>query len=343
MKQSRKTVVSLIIVILVVGVIGFGVHSLFGSKKASGASDSNLPTVKIAHSDWIGFYPLDLAEKKGFFKDNGANVKITKIESKSDSKSALAAGKIQGIATSLDTNILSAASGVKIENVLALDTSQGADGLIGKKDINSFTDLKGKTVALDTTGGASYFWFNYELQKNNMSLKDMKVESMNSGDAGSAFVAGKVDAAMTWQPWLDKSSKTENGHVVMSSKSSPGIIVDSLGMSENYVKKHPQVVKSIIKGWYKALAYIQSNPKNAYAIMSKSAGISASELKTEMSEQIKLYGKEGNKKYFGTKNNHGQIYTTAKMASDLWYSSKISDAKADINKAINPTFVNEIE
>lgn len=343
MSKGRKGfLVGLVIVLLVA--IGFGAHSLFGNKKTSAStSDSKLPTVKIAHSDWIGFYPLDLAEKKGFFKDSGVNVKITKIESKSDSKSALASGKIQGIATSLDTNILSSASGVKIQNILALDTSEGADGLIGTNDINSFSDLKGKTVALDTTGGASYFWFNYMLQKNNMSLKDMKVESMGSGDAGSAFVAGKVDAAMTWQPWLDKSSKTKNGHVVISSKSSPGIIVDSLGMSESYVKKHPEVVKSIIKGWYKALAYIKSNPKDAYAIMSKSAGNSSSELKTEMTEQIKLYDKQGNKDYFGTAKNHGQIYTTAKMASDLWYSSKISDKKANISDAINPTFVNEIK
>ncbi|WP_235720684.1 ABC transporter substrate-binding protein [Liquorilactobacillus vini] len=54
-----------------------------------------------------------MAEQKGFFKDYGVNVQIKDIESKSDSKSALASGKIQGIATSVDTNVLSAASGLK--------------------------------------------------------------------------------------------------------------------------------------------------------------------------------------------------------------------------------------
>ncbi|WP_057003052.1 ABC transporter substrate-binding protein [Agrilactobacillus composti] len=301
------------------------------------------PTVKIAHSSWIGFYPLDLAEKKGFFKDYGVNVEISDIESKADSKSALASGKIQGIATSLDTNILSSASGVNIQNILALDTSDGADGLIGKKDIKSFKDLKGKSVALDTTGGASYFWFNYMLQKNHMKLKDMTVQSMDSGNAGSAFVSGKVDAAMTWQPWLDKAEKTKNGHVVMSSKASPGIIVDTLGLSSNYIKKHPKEVKGIIKGWYKALAYIKSNPSDAYKIMSKVAGNTPAELKVQMTQQIKLYDKNGNKKFFGTAAKQGQIYKTAELASNLWYSTKISDKKADINTAINPEFVNSIK
>lgn len=78
-----------------------------------GQVSANNKVVKIAHSSWIGFYPLDLAEQKGFFKDYGVNVQIKDIESKSDSKSALASGKIQGIATSVDTNVLSAASGLK--------------------------------------------------------------------------------------------------------------------------------------------------------------------------------------------------------------------------------------
>ncbi|EJF01037.1 ABC transporter substrate-binding protein [Liquorilactobacillus mali] len=330
--ENKRNLVKILLVTLLI--------LIFVNSKVSASSNN---TVKIAHSSWIGFYPLDLAEEKGFFEDYGVKVQIKDIESKSDSKSALAAGKIQGIATSLDTNVLSSASGLKIQNVLALDTSTGADGLVGNKNIKNFKELKGKTVALDTTGGASYFWFNYMLQKNNMKLSDIKVESMDSGAAGSAFVAGKVDAAMTWQPWLSKAKATKNGHVVMSSKSSPGIIVDTLGLSTSFIKKHPTQVKGIIKGWYKALAYMKSNPKDAYKIMSKKAGITASKLKSEMTTQIKLYDKKENKKYFGTKKNKGNIYKISKVASNLWYTSKISDKKADVNQVTNPKFVNEIK
>ena len=176
-----------------------------------------------------------------------------------------------------------------------------------------------------------------------MKLSDMNVQSMDSGAAGSAFVAKKVDAAMTWQPWLTKAESRKNGHVVMSSKSSPGIIVDTLGMSTSFIKKNPNEVKGIIKGWYKALAYIKSNPKSAYKIMSKKAGISSKELKKEMTTEIKLYDKKGNKKYFGTKNNKGKIYKISKIASDLWYTSKISKNKISADKVTNPKFVNEIK
>ncbi|WP_235720414.1 hypothetical protein [Liquorilactobacillus vini] len=129
----------------------------------------------------------------------------------------------------------------------------------------------------------------------------------------------------------------------MSSKSSPGIIVDTLGLSTSFIKEHPKEVKGIIKGWYKALAYIKSHPSSAYKIMSKKAGIGPKELKKEMTTEIKLYDKKGNKKYFGTEKNKGQIYKISKIASDLWYTSKISKNKISAEKVTNPTFVNEIK
>ena len=286
-------------------------------------------TVTLAHSSWIGFYPLDLAVEKGFFKNHGADVKVEIIESKSDSKSALAAGKIQGIATSLDTNIMSAASGIDLQVVLALDTSSGGDGLVAKKEFKSFEDLKGKTIALDTTGGASFFWFNYLLKEKNLSMSDFDVQSMGSGDAGAAFAAGKVDAAMTWQPWLDNAKKTTFGQVLLSSSEYPGVIVDALGLSTDFVQKYPETTQAIIDGW-----------NDAYKIMSVPAGMKPDALKAACETEVQFYDKAGNKSYFGTAENKGDIYKISEFAAQLWVDTKMVSSKADIDKVLNSTFVN---
>ena len=101
---------------------------------ASSSSGSGKPAqeVLIGQSSWIGFAPLYIAEEKGFFKKHGADVKIQSIESKADSKSALAAGRIQGVSTTADTHVVNAAAGIDIAQVLALDTSSGGDGIIAK-------------------------------------------------------------------------------------------------------------------------------------------------------------------------------------------------------------------
>ena len=314
-----------------------------GSDTASDAdSDGSYDgTVKIAHASWMGFAPLDLAVKKGFFKKHGANVKIENIESKSDSKSALAAHKIDGIATSLDTVMLSSASGINSKIVLALDTSDGGDGLVAKKNIKSFKDLKGKTIALDTTGGASFFWFNYVLQKEGMSMDDLDVQSMSSGDAGSAFVAGKVDAAMTWQPWLDKAKSTSFGKVLLSSADYKGVIVDALCLDSDFVKKYPKTVQAIVDGWDDALAYIKSDPDDAYKILDEVLGNDDVDATKKMYEtEIELWNKAANKKYFGAEGK-GDAYKIADYASKLWVDTKMADSKVDSTTVLDPEFVQD--
>lgn len=288
------------------------------SSSSSGAGDK----IIIGQASWIGFAPFYIAEDKGFFKDHGVNVEVQSIESKADSKSALAAGRIQGVSTTIDTQIVNASSGIDLACVLALDTSSGGDGIIAKKEYHSLEDLKGKKVALDTTGGADFFWFQYLLHQKGMSIKDFDVQNMAAGDAGAAFVAGKVDAAITWQPWLSKASKTDFGHTLMDSKATPGIIVDTFAMRKDFIQAHPDAVKGITAAWYDSIKFLKEHPDEAIDIIAKHLGEKPENVKSEL-QDVTFYDEAGNKQYFGTKENPGEFYKVAKMASDLWMELKL--------------------
>src|SRR5699024_1922725 len=99
---------------------------------------------------------------------------LHRIEQVADRRSALASGAIVGFPTTVDTQVSTAAAGVPVVQVVALDDSYGADGIVAKKDIKTIEDLKGKNVGLETGGGASFFWFVYLLNKHGMSLDDIK-------------------------------------------------------------------------------------------------------------------------------------------------------------------------
>lgn len=164
MKKFWQKMVSLTLAAsLTVAVAGCGAPSKDAASSSSGSKAAT--EVLIGQSSWIGFAPLYIAEEKGFFKKHGADVKIQSIESKADSKSALAAGRIQGVSTTADTHVVNAAAGIDIAQVLALDTSSGGDGIVAKKEYKSIESLKGKKIALDTTGGADFFWFQYLLKE----------------------------------------------------------------------------------------------------------------------------------------------------------------------------------
>ena len=294
--------------------------------------------VLLGHSSWIGFAPLNLADDMGFFEDHGVDCDIESFESKADSRAALAAGRIQGVSTTVDTQVMSRSQGVNLQIVLAEDTSSGGDGITAIDDIQEFTDLKGHTVALDTSGGASYFWFQYLLKQNDMSMDDMTIQNMSSGDAGAAFIAGQVDAAITWEPWLSRAKESDNGHVLIDSTASPGIIVDCLAMDTDFAAQYPGTVKAICEAWYDALDYMKTNPDEADKILMQYTGDETVEALQGELDGVTFYDKAGNEEYFNR-----EIQDVAKMASDLWLENSLIDTAVDPDEICNGSFISGVE
>ena len=333
MKAISKKLISLALVgVLTAAIAGCGTQP--SAQKSSGAQEE----VTIAQASWIGFAPFYIAADKGYFDKHGVKVKIESIESKADSKSALASGRVQGVSTTVDTHIMNAASGIDLAQVLVLDTSSGGDGIIAKKEYPTIESLKGKKVALDTSGGADFFWFQYLLHQKGMSLKDFDVQNMAAGDAGAAFIAGNVDAAITWQPWLSKARNTDFGHVLMDSKQTPGIIIDTFAMRKDFIKEHPEAVKGITAAWFDAIDFLKENPDEAAEILAKHLGEKPENVKKEL-QDVTFYDRKGNQEYFGTKENPGEFYKVAKMASDLWVELKLIPQPVDPQSVIDGSFL----
>lgn len=311
-----------------------------GEQSSVSTQSANKPneTVHLAVSSWVGLAPLFVAKEKGFFKEEGVDATLTQIEAVGDRRSALAAGQIDGFGTTVDTQVMTAAAGVPVVQVLALDDSYGGDGIVAKKEIATLQDLKGKRVAVETDGGASYFWLLYILKQNNIDPKELQFQSMSAGDAGAAFVAGKVDAAVTWEPWLTNARKTSFGHVLLSSDQTPGVIADTLGFRKDFVEQHPAAVQGVVNAWFKALAYIQSNQSDAYTIMAKAMGQTTDEF-TASAKGVRWYDLAKNRDYFGSDPTTGPLYQLTKEANGFWLENGIIKAPVDVNALINAQFI----
>ena len=59
-----------------------------------------------------------------------------------------------------------------------------------------------------------------------MTQADIEPVNMAATDAGVAFAAKQVDAAVTWEPALSQGAKSEHGHILLTSADKPGLITD---------------------------------------------------------------------------------------------------------------------
>ena len=203
-------------------------------------------TVKIAHSTWVGYGPLYIARDKGIFKKNGVDVDLIVMEDPKERFPTLMADKIQMIASTVDTALLYLKKPTDFQYVVAIDNSNGGDGIVAIKDIKSIADLKGKKVAVNE-GSVSEFYLNVLLGKAGLKESDLNTVNMTAADAGSAFVAKRVDAAVTWEPWLTKGKTTDFGHLLADSSTTPGLITDVLIVKTDWANAHKKDVEAIVK------------------------------------------------------------------------------------------------
>ena len=99
------------------------------------APTARADTVTIAHSTWVGYGPLYIAQDKGLFKKNGVDVDLIVMEDPKERFPTLMADKIQMIASTVDTALLYLKKPNDFQYVVAIDDSNGGDGIVAVKDI----------------------------------------------------------------------------------------------------------------------------------------------------------------------------------------------------------------
>src|SRR5881396_2825155 len=227
--------------------------------------------LKIGYPVWVGYGPLFLADKKGFLKDEGVSVQFINMEDTKTRYVALAAGKIDGLMTTIDTMVLRVRPDFQIAAVMAFDDSKGGDGIVADKAIKTIKGLKGKKVAYGE-GSVSHFLLGYLLKQNGMSFKDIVSVNMTAGEAGAAFVAEKVDAAVTWEPWLSKGKAAPHGQILVDSSKTPGLITDVLIFRRDVIAKRSKEIQGVVNAWNKAVAYWEKNQQEGNEIMARGVG-----------------------------------------------------------------------
>jgi NitT/TauT family transport system substrate-binding protein len=327
-----------LVVALVVAGCGGDDESASSGGGGGGASTKAAP-IRIAFSTWNGYIGIVIGVKQGLFEKAGVKVTYTVVEDPVQRFNALKAGSLDAIATTPDTFSRTYAKGIKSVQVLGLDASVGGDGIVAKNDISSVTDLKGQQVGV-SAGSTSQWFLAYVLDQNGLSLDDVKQVDMTSGDAGSAFAAGRIPAAVTWEPWLSKAQKNPDGHVVVSTEKYPTIITDQVAFDPDFLKQNPDSVRAFIKGYAAAIDFLHTNQDQALNDVTDYLGQTPDEIKATL-KTVPVWGLAESKKYYGTKDNPGPIYDIFDKSAEFWKGIGEIKSLPDAKTAIDPSFVQQ--
>jgi NitT/TauT family transport system substrate-binding protein len=290
--------------------------------------------VTVAISGWTGFAPLTLAKEAGLFKKQGLDVTIKKIPQK-DRHLAIASGDVQCAATTVETWIAWNAAGVATTQIFQLDKSYGADGMVVKPAIASIKDLKGKTIAADAPGTATYFTLAWMLKKNGLSMKDVKVVNLSPQAAANAMIAGNtdIDGGMTYEPFLSAvRAKPEAGKILATTLDYP-MVMDTFGCTPKFLADNPKAAQGLTNGYFDALEMIQKEPKKSFEIMGADVKQSAEQFEASQ-KFLRWQDRAANQKFFA-----GEHAAFSKEAADLLLEAGIIRQIPDLTKLADTRFI----
>ncbi len=325
-------------------VVALGALSLAGCNNAATTDNStkdavtntaSVPEEKLSgkpftvgYNQWIGLVGVFLAKEKGFFKDAGLDVQMKQFAGPADGIAPLIGGQLDATLTTADTALLLSkeASDNTLHNVFIIDTSNGADAIIAQKGIKSLKDLKGKTVGA-TKGQCNELLLQKGLQSVGLSDKDVTVTNMDADTAGSAVIAGKVPAAVTWEPWITKA-KNAGANVIYSTRQAQNLILDVVTTSQKTRDAKPADLRAFVAACAKGNEYALKNPPEAAKVAAKYFGSTAPEA-LDMMTKVKLYTNADNKRLMGTTEAPGAAIKSINEVGKFFVAQKVLTESPD--------------
>jgi NitT/TauT family transport system substrate-binding protein len=215
--------------------------------------------LRIGTNVWIGSEPLYLARELG--RLDPAAVQLVEYPSASEVLRACRNQAIDGMVISLDELFGLAVDGLEPRIILVVDVSHGADVVVGRRGMQTMHDLKGKSVAVESSALGA-FVLSRALALNGMQASDVNVVHLESNEQPSAFEKGQVDGAVTFDPYRAQFLQA-GAKALFDSTQIPGEIVDLLAVRATVLEKQPKAVQALLTGWFGAIEYMKREPNDA--------------------------------------------------------------------------------
>jgi NitT/TauT family transport system substrate-binding protein len=140
-----------------------------------------------------------------------------------------------------------------------------------KPSINSAADLKGKKIATPQLGNTQDVALRSYLKANGLNADtsgggDVSVIPQANADTLTQFASGDIDGAWVPEPFFTRLQQESGGKVLVNEKTlwpNGQFVTTNLVVATKFLKAHPDVVQSLIKGEDQAIKFIASNPQEA--------------------------------------------------------------------------------
>jgi NitT/TauT family transport system substrate-binding protein len=192
-------------------------------------------------------------------------------------------------------------------------------------------DLKGKRVAVES-GALGAYVLSRALAFNEMQAADVEIVHLESNEQPNAFKNGRVDGAVTFDPYRTQLIKA-GATTLFDSTRIPGEIVDLIAVRASVLADRPNAVQSLLAGWFKAIGYLEREPQDAARRMGVRQQATGEQFLKSL-RGLHIPSQEENLKMLG--GHRPEIVVTGSRLMNLMLEAKLLQAAVTIEELLAP-------
>ena len=237
-------------------------------------------TIAVGGKSLFYYLPLTVAERKGYFKDEGLEVEIPDFAGGARALQALVGGSADMVSGAYEHTINMAAKKQPIRAVV-LQAKYSSIALVMSKEkaakYKSAKDLKGWKIGVTAPGSSTNMFVNNLLAKEGLKPTDVSIVGVGTGaGAVAAMEKGELDAISNLDPVLTQLESTGKFVAVADSRTEKGMKVIYGGdyhasviyITEEFIRKNPNTVQAVVNAMVRADKWIaKATPQEIVDLM----------------------------------------------------------------------------
>ncbi|TBU85191.1 ABC transporter substrate-binding protein [Phytopseudomonas dryadis] len=217
--------------------------------------------------------PVLIAEKQGYYRDEGLEVDVKALGDGPVIQQALAAGELDVAYVGTPPVYQWYARGLKSVILAKVNYGQAAVLAGSQTDIHTLDELKGRKLAGVKKGSGMDVLLRGYVLKEHAGLdpdKDLDIIDLPPGNMNAALERGIVDAAFSWEPFVSQALLRGSARLLLDVNQAlpeyPWYVV--IGLPRTLHERPDDVVK-LLRAHRRAIDFLNQQPEQANRIIAE--------------------------------------------------------------------------
>jgi NitT/TauT family transport system substrate-binding protein len=237
----------------------------------AGAAAAEPITLMVGGMEKIIYLPVKLADKLGYFAQEGLQVNLQSEWAGIHGADSLLVRSVQGVVGFYDHTIYMQSRGKAVVSVVQFAQAPGEVELVAshlQKPVRTMADLKDCTLGVTGLGSSTQFLSRYLVASAGLKLNQVTFIPVGTGETFiNAMNHGSIQAGMTTEPTASRLLESGRARVLVDLRT-PEDTARALGgpypasclyMETSWVNNHKPEVQKLVNALVRALRYIQAH------------------------------------------------------------------------------------